>query len=492
MLMSVVQIHLSPPVSAKPARFTAQRVFYYLGFYCLAQGLEAKNTQTYNCLQPARDHTARRFVLAGFFVFADWSAVSLPTTITPLDENGDPFEVWLVKRSFGLLGPICRLGLVVSALFLCVADPLYHYLKLWSATVPHAYLLAWHATMALFFAAMLVLVRRGSNHAARQRILQVFFVASALLFVWFGVVSWLGTGDLSIVAIAQVLVAAALCFPGSFRRWTYGLQATAIVALLAWLDSSGKFLGQMQFANVLVSAAVAYAMDGYMLKNARLQFHELCMVEQERQRADAVLYNALPASIANELKTHQRVKAQSFPGMAILFADIVDFTAFAASRSPDQVLDMLNALFSEMDALVDAHGVEKIKTIGDAYMVISKNAPEALAALALAMEQRMQSFNQDQGYALRLRLGLHCGPAIAGVIGSKRFLYDVWGDAVNLASRLESSGSAGRIHTSEAFFQNLAHAFDFEMRGLMDIKGKGLQRTYFLLGAKPPQLQGPC
>lgn len=417
----------------------------------------------------------------------------MPTSVsTPvhapidLDENGDGFEVWLVKRSFVLLRPICKLGLVVSALFLFVADPLYHFLKLWSASVPHVYLLAWHATVLPFFGVMRLLCRRGHSHAARRWILQLFFVASAVLFVWFGVISWLRTGDLSMVAIAQVLIAAALCFPGSFRRWTYALQALAIGILLAWLDTSGKFLGQMQFVNLLVIAAAAHAMDGYMLKNARTQFRELCRVAQERQRADAVLYNALPLGIANELKTHHHVKAQSFPAMAILFADIVGFTEFAASRSPDQVLTVLNDLFSEMDALVDAHGVEKIKTIGDAYMVVSKTHPEALAAVALSMHHLMQGFNTRRGFSLTLRLGLHCGPAIAGVIGHKRFLYDVWGDAVNLASRMESSGSAGRIHTSEALFQTLGHAFDFEVRGLVDIKGRGPQRTYFLLGAKAP------
>lgn len=402
-----------------------------------------------------------------------------------LDENGDTFEVWLVKRSFALLTPICRLGLVVSSLFLCVADPLYYHLKLWNASVPHAYLLAWHATMTAFFGAMLLLLRHGHGHAARCAILQLFFVAITLLFIWFGVVSWLGTGDLSIVAIAQILVAAALCFPYPVRRWTYGLQALAIGTLLAWLDDSGRFLGQMQFANLLVSASVAYAVDGYMLKNAYGQFGELCSVALERQRADSVLYNALPADIANELKTHRRVQAQSYPTMAILFADIVGFTEFAASRSPDQVLYMLNTLFSEMDALIDTHGVEKIKTMGDAYLVISKTEPAALARLALAMHRHMRGFNATQGLNLDWRVGLHCGPAIAGVIGHRRFSYDVWGDAVNLASRMESNGVAGRIHTSEAFCQQLGHAFEFETRGVMNIKGKGAQRTYFLLGTKP-------
>ncbi len=401
------------------------------------------------------------------------------------DDNAESFEVWLTRRSFALLQPICRLGLAIALLFLLLADPLYYFLDLWSRAVPHAWLLAWHATMAVVFAALLCTLPRATSHAARQRLLLVFFAATGVLFVWFGVVSWLGTGDFAIVAIAQMLVAAVLCFPGPARRWGYGLQALAIGLLLAWLDGSGKFLGQMQFANLLVIVAVAFAMDGYMLTNARALFAERCRAAQARKRADTVLYNALPPGIAEELKTHHRVKAQSHPHMAILFADIVGFTAFAAERSPDQVLAVLNALFSDMDALLDAQPVEKIKTIGDAYMVVSAAHPEALAHVALAMQALIQRFNARQGLAFALRLGLHCGPTIAGVIGHKRFLYDVWGDAVNVASRMQASAAPGRIHASEAMFQTLRHAFDFEARGLVDIKGKGPLPTWYLLGAKP-------
>jgi adenylate cyclase len=402
-----------------------------------------------------------------------------------IDENGDRFEVWLVKRSFALLAPLCKLGLTIELLFLGIADPLYYFLDLWSRAVPHVFLVAWHAAMAAFFGTLLVLSPRVRTHVARQAMLQVFVGANALLFVWFGVVSWLGTGDLSMVCMAQMLVASVLCWRGPFRRWTYGLQSLAIGLLLAWLDESGKFLGQMQFANLLVMAAVAFVMDGYMFKNAQALFAEKCHVVRERQRADSVLYNALPRRIAEELKTHQCVQARSHPAMSVLFADIVGFTAFAAQRSPDQVLAVLNALFSEMDALVDSHQVEKIKTIGDAYMVVSQANPAALAQVALSMRELMQHFNARMGYQLALRLGLHCGPTIAGVIGHKRFLYDVWGDTVNLASRMEGSSEPGHIHASESLFLALRHAFDFEARGLVYIKGKGVLPTYFLLGAKP-------
>ena len=404
------------------------------------------------------------------------------------DENGDPFEVWVVKRSFALLAPVCKMGLFATLLFLCVVDPLYFTWDLWSKAVPHRYLVAWHAVSALFFGGFLLASQNKGSHRARHNTLQVFVTTAVLLFVWFGVVSWLGTGDLSIVAIAQVLIAAVFTLPGNLRRWLYGLQCVALGLGLGWLDQSGKFLGQMHFVNLLVMAIVAYAMDGYMLKNARALFSETCRVARERRRADSVLYNALPTAIADELKANHCVKAQSFPAMAILFADIVGFTQFAAQREPEQVLAVLGELFSEMDVLVDAHQVEKIKTMGDAYMAVSNANATSIALLALAMQDLMQRYNASHGFPLALRIGLHCGPTIAGVIGSKRFLYDVWGDAVNLASRMESSGEPGRIQASEEVFQALKHGFAFEERGLTRIKGKGLLPTYFLLGAASPSL----
>jgi class 3 adenylate cyclase len=162
----------------------------------------------------------------------------------------------------------------------------------------------------------------------------------------------------------------------------------------------------------------------------------------------------------------------------------VGFTRFSAENAPEQVLRTLNELFSKIDVLADTHHVEKIKTIGDAYMVVSKNNLPALAAFALSMQALMQRYNASQGFEFALRIGIHCGPAIAGVIGQKRFLYDVWGDAVNVASRMESCGEPGRIQTSEAVYLALRDVFSFEERGQMDIKGKGLLPTYFLLGPR--------
>jgi class 3 adenylate cyclase len=343
-------------------------------------------------------------------------------------------------------------------------------------------LVIWHVATAILFVAGLLASQRVTTHASRLRTLVTFFNIAAVLFVLFGVISWLATGDLSTIAIAQLLMAAVFTLPGTFRRWIYGLQALTLGLLLAWLDSNGKFLGQMHFINLMVLAGVAFVVDGYMSKTARTLFSQQCQVASERRRADSVLYNALPLAIAEELKTYHQVKAQSYPAMTILFADIVGFTEFASLRSPDAVLSILGEVFSEMDALIDSLQVEKIKTIGDAYMAISKDKPDAMAHLALSMQAMIAQYNATRGFQFSLRIGMHCGPTIAGVIGQKRFLYDVWSDAVNLASRMQSTGVAGRIQTSQAMFQSLGPSFNFEERGLVDIKGKGLVRTYYLLG----------
>jgi adenylate cyclase len=215
----------------------------------------------------------------------------------------------------------------------------------------------------------------------------------------------------------------------------------------------------------------------------RALHREKCRAEYERARADSVLYNALPVSIANELKRNNVVKAESYARMAVLFVDIVGFTRFSASRTPDSVVTILNDIFSGFDRIVDLYDAEKIKTIGDAYMVVGKGNLSDIARLALALVDSMQTYRQQSGFALAVRCGIHVGPTVAGVIGLKRFLYDVWGDAVNTASRMESMGEAGRVHVSQDVYLELAGSFAFECRGVMEIKGKGPMQTYFL---QPP------
>ena len=401
------------------------------------------------------------------------------------DENGDTFEVWIVRRSFAILGLLCKLGLGASLLYLCVVDPIYFFTHLLSNSIPLTYMVAWHVVSTLHFAGFLLLHAHISSHAARLQLLTVFFVATLALFVWFGVLSFLGKGDFSVVSLVTMVIATVLNFPGKYRRALYFVQALSVIVLIVLLDSSGVFIGKMLFSNVLLLAVVAYVIDGYMRSNALDLFHKKCQVAHERNRADTVLYNALPLAIADQLKVYGQVKAQSYPHMSILFTDIVGFTQFAADHAPDEVLAVLDTLFSEMDALVEVYQVEKIKTIGDAYMAISKTQADALAHLAIDLLNLMQRLNAELDLDFSLRIGLHCGPAIAGVLGHKRISYDVWGDTVNMASRMESSGAAGQIHVSEDFYLALQERFHFEDCGLRNIKGKGMVRTYFLLGTRP-------
>ena len=182
--------------------------------------------------------------------------------------------------------------------------------------------------------------------------------------------------------------------------------------------------------------------------------------------------------------------ADSFTDVTVLFADIVGFTQLSSHLPPDQVVDFLNQIFSRFDRLVEIHQLEKIKTIGDAYLVVSGlpyprvDHAEAIANMALDMQKAIADFNQETEKNLSIRIGIHTGPVVAGVIGLKKFACDLWGDTVNTASRMESHGIAGKIQVSEATYDRLKKNYNFEERGAITIKGKGEMITYLLLGQK--------
>ncbi len=211
-------------------------------------------------------------------------------------------------------------------------------------------------------------------------------------------------------------------------------------------------------------------------------------IASEHARAERLLLNILPPSIAKRLQHDEQVIADRFERASVLFSDIVGFTKLSSTISAPALVSMLNELFSHFDALVDRAGLEKIKTIGDAYMVAAgmpipmARPTHALAALALNMLQVVEEYNQRHGTSLQLRIGIHTGPVIAGVIGMRKFVYDVWGDTVNMASRMESHGLAGHIQVSEAVYEQLREDYRLQARGEIHIKGKGTMRTWFLLG----------
>ncbi|MEW6493892.1 MAG: adenylate/guanylate cyclase domain-containing protein [Cyanobacteriota bacterium] len=217
-------------------------------------------------------------------------------------------------------------------------------------------------------------------------------------------------------------------------------------------------------------------------------------LSEAQKKSERLLLNILPEAIAEQLKDGQKHIADGFTDVTILFADIVGFTDLSAQISPTQLVHLLNEIFSAFDQLSDRYELEKIKTIGDAYMVVGgipkprSDHADAIAQIALAMQQEVDQFNAKHNATLSIRIGINTGPVVAGVIGTKKFIYDLWGDAVNTASRMESHGVAGYIQVTESTYRCLRDQYQFEERGVIQVKGKGEMMTYFLTGRKVEQL----
>jgi class 3 adenylate cyclase len=223
---------------------------------------------------------------------------------------------------------------------------------------------------------------------------------------------------------------------------------------------------------------------------------DVTAVKEQRRLArenERLLLNILPEPIAQRLRDGEPLIADRFDDVTMLFADIVDFTRLSAAMSPDELVGVLNAVFTAFDALVERHGLEKVKTIGDAYMVVGGMADPPgdhtirVAAMALELAEAVAAIEAAVQLGIIFRVGIHCGPVVAGVIGSKKFIYDVWGDTVNLASRMESMGVPGRIQVTQGVMERVAGRFTCEERGIIDVKGKGLMQTYFLVGERAPR-----
>ncbi|MBA3542733.1 MAG: HAMP domain-containing protein [Deltaproteobacteria bacterium] len=210
----------------------------------------------------------------------------------------------------------------------------------------------------------------------------------------------------------------------------------------------------------------------------------------EQQTSERLLLNVLPAPIAERLKHGESLIVDRFDAVSVMFADLVGFTAMSAVTTPEELVTMLNELFSMMDRLAEKHGLEKIKTIGDAYMVVA-GVPQPIADHAVAIThmgidivEGIAAYARKIGRPLSIRIGIHSGSVVAGVIGTKKFIYDLWGDTVNTASRMESHGLAGRVHVSDVTYRLLKDQFDFEERGTIEVKGKGPMTTYLLVGQR--------
>lgn len=276
-----------------------------------------------------------------------------------------------------------------------------------------------------------------------------------------------------------------------------GLQRVPVVVISAVQDLESVVrcieLGAADYLPKPFKTTLLRARVGALLEQKHLRDREqayLRMIEDERAKSEQLLLNVLPAPIAQRLKAGETVIADSCPDASVLFADLVGFTDFAGRASAAEVVNTLNGIFMTFDELVEKYGLEKVKTTGDAYMVVGGlNLPrpdhaEAMADLALAMCASADSFQRSNQLPVAIRIGINAGPVVAGVIGKKKFIYDLWGDTVNVASRMEAQGLSGAVQVPEVLYQRLNAGFEFRQRGRIEVKGKGEMQTYMLVGRK--------
>lgn len=295
------------------------------------------------------------------------------------------------------------------------------------------------------------------------------------------------SGSAIIWGLGSPICAVMLHGPAKSIRWF--IAYALLVGLSARLDLAAS---QLKATSHLTSSPWFFV--GHLLGISVILFFLVQFfvfrIKTEQEKSEALLLNILPKPIAERLKHHETLIADSFPDATILFADIVGFTELSGRLSPGELVEILNGVFSKFDQLAEKHDLEKIKTIGDAYMVaggLPEPRPghaESVLDMALDMRDSIVELNEKNGTDLKIRIGVHSGPVIAGVIGIKKFIYDLWGDAVNIASRMESTGLAGEIQVTEDTYFNHHKLFNFVERGTIVVKGKGEMRTYFLRNRK--------
>ena len=290
-----------------------------------------------------------------------------------------------------------------------------------------------------------------------------------------------------------------LMFPATQRRWMFAVMIFTGICFFAvdfalnvppkglMQNLSASYWSMEKAGNLVGFLFCGIAMGSVAFQVINRAERNLAI---ERDRSDRLLTNILPVPIAERLKQSHNLIADDFDKTTVLFADIVGFTRYTETVSPKQLITLLNSVFTKFDDLSQKHRAEKIKTIGDAYMAVagvpiqSSNHAEQMAALALDMLQVIVQHNRDTGQLLQIRIGLHSGPVVAGVIGKQKFAYDLWGDTVNTAARMEAHGIPGEIQVTPETQALLKPNYHLEERGWIDIKGKGLIQVYLLKGKR--------
>ncbi len=341
--------------------------------------------------------------------------------------------------------------------------------------------------------AALGLSRRGHHTAARIAVLApvntAVLAASMVLGGRIGFVYY----EILFAAVAFLVFSEK---EKGFRYFFAGMSAAFAAIALLVAPPSDRVLSVSAATGTALDVTSALAVIATMCLIVHLFTGDTTRAEdrlaEEHARSEGLLLNILPAPISARLKETRESIADGFAEVTVLFADIVGFTELSQKLTPAELVDMLNRTFSSFDDLAERIGVEKIKTIGDCYMVAAglpeKHPDHAsrVADMALGMRDALERINIEGGYSLRLRIGLHTGPVVAGVIGKRKFIYDLWGDTVNTASRMESSGAPGEIQVTKEVFALLDGAFELESRGTIKVKGKGDMETYLLKSRRAP------
>jgi class 3 adenylate cyclase len=287
-------------------------------------------------------------------------------------------------------------------------------------------------------------------------------------------------------------VALATAWAAGRRGWALLIAAwfgATPLIFLAVSDLPGEFAGRLLNGAISdLALLTAVLLLGEAVRGRRALDREHRLLLAERERSERLLLNVLPAPIAARLKQGEEIIADGFPEVTVLFADLVDFTRRSQDTTPERVVQVLDDLFSALDELAERHGLEKIKTVGDAYLAVGglpeprPDHAEAVAEMALAVREEVARHLDPGGRPLAVRIGIDTGPVVAGVIGRRKFSYDLWGDTVNVASRMESLGVSGCIQVTDRTYRRLRDRYRFERRGPVQVKGKGELVTWFLVG----------
>ena len=382
----------------------------------------------------------------------------------------DTEEIRLEKFATLLVaGSCCLAGSIWTAMYLFIFGPGL------TALLPGIFVVIVGSSLAISH------FTRNHQYAIYANIICIMYIT---MFIQWSIGGVFDSGFVMIWAFLGPIIALMLQSPRQAMYWFFAYLFNLMITVLFndFFSLHGQVVNEETkilffLMNLGFCSTVVYIFAAYFVNTALT----------ERDRANELLLNILPTTIAKRLKLRESPISDNFDSISVLFADIVGFTKWSESLSPHDTIDYLNDIFSRFDRQVENLGLEKIKTIGDGYMVVA-GAPNSMddhatvmMKLAIEMLLEMKSFNSDRGLDLNIRIGLNTGPAVAGVIGKRKFMYDLWGDTVNTASRMESYGIPGRIQITDSTFELVKNNFEFEDRGFIEVKGKGQVHTYLLV-----------